>query len=1040
MVSHRSTNPSPAPTTSLCTIVSFAAATTCIQSDSTKLLFPASLNRHPTTVLIDSGADLNFISSALVKSLNLSTIPLVHPQRINLAASGSSLDITTQTVSTFLKLGPHPEEISFLVVPDLSFPIILGMAWLRENNPTIDWARRTVSLPSHTPSTPTDSEILALASTSPALQVYPFMETVNPSTVDEPPKFLAEYADVFSKTLADQLPPHRSCDFPINLEPNSSPPYSKVYSLTVEEKHAMKSWIDENRAKGFIRPSKSPYGAPCFFVKKKDGSLRLCVDYRRLNAITIKDRNPLPLISELIRNLGSSRVFTVLDLRGAYNLIRIKQGDEFKTAFVTPYGQFESLVMGFGPTNCPAHFQNLMNQIMKPMLGISVDVYLDDIVVHSKTIPEHWTHVRAVLDLLREHHLFCKLEKCHFGVASISFLGYIISGAGISMDPKKVSAIQDWPTPTNLKTIQEFLGFCNFYRRFIPNFSPISKPLTLLLQKDSDFLWTQSQTSAFEQLKAAFSSASMLKHPDDSKPFFVETDASDFGLGGVLSQTNAKNVLQPIAFYSRQLNAAERNYTIYDKELLAVYTCFSEWRQYLQGGLHPVTVYSDHKNLEFFMVSQKLTRRQARWSLFLNEFSFYIIHRPGKLNAQADLLSRRPDYDHSPAGENISLVLQESHLATLSLQQLHFRFGHPGFAILQKTISAVTGASIDQSSSTSPHCSPCSTGKATRPNIRPSSQSTHSHDLLEVISSDTQGPFPVIANDGSCNNIKFIDSKSKYCKMETIQDRSAASCLGPFKRFQARLERRTGRLIKNLRTDGGPEYMGVFLDHLESTGIVKQKCTPYNHNHPGQAERLHQSIMVKARAMHIASNLPPQFYADAQLTASYLHNRLLHGTASTTPYEQVYGHKPDVSHLRPFGCVGYAFIPIESRSSKLDDSAVACRLIGYADDDDTEEIKGYKVIKESDPTFVFYSSDVRFDESLPMLSLVGFEPFSRSTASLFDVLPYSDPFPTAPGHDDHSSSSRRITRSYAQAVTMQDPPLAPLSASLHYSASRVYKQ
>jgi hypothetical protein len=206
--------------------------------------------------------------------------------------------------------------------------------------------------------------------------------------------------------------------------------------------------------------------------------------------------------------------------------------------------------------------------------------------------------------------------------------------------------------------------------------------------------------------------------------------------------------------------------------------------------------------------------------------------------------------------------------------------------------------------------------------------------------------------------------------------------------------------------------MGAFLDYLESTGIVKQKCSPHTHRHPGQAERLHQSIMSKARAMLIASNLPPQFYADAQLTASYLHNRLLHGNASATPYEQIYGHKPDVSHLRPFGCVGYAFLPLETRSSKLDDSAIACRLIGYADDDDTEEIKGYKLIRESDPSFVFYSSDVRFDETLPMLPLANLTPFSDSSDSLFD-LSYSD---SSPFGDGPHSSINALTRSYAQVL------------------------
>jgi hypothetical protein len=563
----------------------------------------------------------------------------------------------------------------------------------------------------------------------------------------------------------------------------------------------MKDWIEDNLRKGLIRPSKSPFGAPCFFIKKKDGSLRLCVDYRRLNAITIKDRNPLPLINDLIRSLAKGRIFSVLDLRGAYNLIRIEQGHEHKTAFVTQFGQFESLVMGFGPTNCPAHFQAIMNQLFRSMIGTSVEMYLDDIVVYSQNLEEHWVHVKQVLQTLRENKLYCKKEKCHFGSNSISFLGYIISSKGVSMDPKKIASIETWPAPATLKQLQEFLGFANFYRRFIPNFSPVTKPPTSLLKKDVTFTWTTIQQAAFANLKLQFTSASMLMHPDDSKPFYVETDASDFGIGGVISQLNHEQLLQPIAFYSRQLNSAERNYTIYDKELLAVYAMFQEWRHFLQGGAHPVTVYSDHKNLEFFMTSQKLTRRQARWSLYLNEFSFFIVHRPGHLNTQADLLSRRPDYMSDAKMENIAQILSNSHLATVetSLMQHHQRFGHPGMAILKKPLPSVLGTDL-HSSSPNP-CQACSLGKSTRPSIPNSSTSEYS--LLEVISSDTQGPFPTAAIDGTSNNIKLVDAKSKYCKMETISDRTAATVASVFKRFQARMERRTGLKIKYIRTDGG---------------------------------------------------------------------------------------------------------------------------------------------------------------------------------------------------------------------------------------------
>jgi hypothetical protein len=750
----------------------------------------------------------------------------------------------------------------------------------------------------------------------------------------------------------------------------------------------MKEWISTNLSKGFIRPSKSPFAAPCFFVTKKDGTLRLCVDYRRLNALTVKDRNPLPLIMDLIRNLAKSTIFTILDLRGAYNLVRIKAGDEYKTAFITPFGQYESLVMGFGPTNCPSHFQAFMNSLFKEYLGSSVEIYLDDIVIHSKDSVSHWNLVKVVLQTLLDNQLYCKLEKCSFATSSIKFLGYNISHLGVSMDSEKVSAILNWPSPTNIKELQEFLGFANFYRRFLYQYSRLTQPFTIMLRKESTFTWTTALTTSFILLKTAFQSTGLLHHPDDSRPFYVETDASDFGLGGVLSQKDSQNQFCPVAFYSRQLLPAERNYTIYDKELLAVFACFREWRHFLQGGKFPVTVFSDHKNLEYFMTSQKLTRRQARWSLFLDEFAFFIIHRPGADNKRADFLSRRPDFQKCSPEENIRTVLKQSHISanSLSFLDLHQRFGHPSHAILKRSLSAVSGVVLP-SGKTDFTCEPCYLGKSTRNDI-PGTSSTI-HEILEVVSSDSQGPFPIVAYDGSTSNIKFVDSRSKYCKMETISDRTAASALAAFKRFQARMERRLEKKIKNLRVDMGVEYMGCFLNYLEEQGIVKQKGMAYSHVHPGQAERIHQSIMHKARAMLIASKLPALFYADAQLTACYLSNRILHGSDSKTPYEYIYGRKPNVAHLRPFGCIGYSHVPQEKRS-KLEPSAVKCRLVGYGDDDDTEEQKGYRLILHDNYLISFYSADVRWDDSDSMIPLPTLAAFDSALDPIFSDPTYDD--------------------------------------------------
>ncbi|KAH9244458.1 hypothetical protein BASA81_018151 [Batrachochytrium salamandrivorans] len=389
------------------------------------------------------------------------------------------------------------------------------------------------------------------------------------------------------------------------------------------------------------------------------------MDYRGLNQNTVKDRNPIPLISEMLRTLSTGKVFTTLDLRGAYNLLRIRKGDEPKTSFITKYGQFEFLVMPFGLANAPAQFQRMMNSLFREMNGKYVLVYLDDIVIYSSNMAEHKVHVRNVFKVLSDNRLFCRAEKCHFYQTEIKYLGYIISSSGVSMDPSKIKAVQEWPAPRKVRDLQVFLGFTNFYRALVHDYSNMTCHMTKLFKKDTLFIWGPEQQTSFENLKTAFANSTLLLHPDDSRPFILETDASDYAISGILSQYDENEVLRPIAFYARQMNSAERNYEIYDKELLAVVESFKHWRHFLQGGLHAVTVLCDHKNLEYFMSTKKLTRRQARWSLDLSEYDFTITHRSGKLNGRADPLSRRHDYKGEDDTSNFQRILDPTKVIDL---------------------------------------------------------------------------------------------------------------------------------------------------------------------------------------------------------------------------------------------------------------------------------------------------------------------------------------------------------------------------------------
>ncbi|KAJ8456455.1 hypothetical protein ONZ45_g18712 [Pleurotus djamor] len=457
------------------------------------------------------------------------------------------------------------------------------------------------------------------------------------------PEDYHEFADVFSKGKAETLPDHRSFDLKIDIEEGSGPPVGPLYSLSQVEQKALKEFIDEHLRTGFIRSSKSPHGAPVLFAKKKDGSLRLCVDYRGLNKITRKDRYPLPRTSDLLDAPSKAKVYTKIDLRNAYHLVRIAEGDEWKTTFRTRYGSFEWLVMPFGLTNAPAAFQRMVNDIFSDMLDVCVIVYLDDILIFSDDMSKHKEHVKEVLRRLRKHKLYAKGEKCEFHTDTVEYLGYLLSPDGLKMDPRKIEVIQNWPEPRKVKEVQSFLGFANFYRRFIENYSDIVVPLTRLTRKNVAWVFSEDCRRAFKALKLAFTTAPILSHWIPDCPIVVETDASDYALGAIISIYAPDGEIHPVAFHSRTFSGAELNYDVHDKELLAIFEAFTVWRHYLEGAPTTIDVVTDHKNLEYFSTSKVLTRRQVRWSEYLSQFNLCIRYRPGKLGEKPDALTRRHD-------------------------------------------------------------------------------------------------------------------------------------------------------------------------------------------------------------------------------------------------------------------------------------------------------------------------------------------------------------------------------------------------------------
>jgi hypothetical protein len=405
----------------------------------------------------------------------------------------------------------------------------------------------------------------------------------------------------------------------------------------------VRKWLDDNLSKGFIRESRARCAAPLLLAAKPGGGVRICQDYRGLNSVTIKNRYPLPLIRETLDAICRAKVYTKLDIIAAFNKLRIAEGHEWKTAFITRFGLFESMVMPFGLCNAPASFQHFINHTLFDLLDKICTAYLDDVLVYSESRKDHRDHVREVVRRLGDAGLQIDINKCEFETTRTKYLGLIITPGGMEMDPAKVMTIRDWKQPTNLRDLQRFLGFANFYRRFIRGFSPICRPLNDLLKKGTTWEWLDTHNAAFEALKTAFITAPVLAMFDYDRKTVLETDASDWASGGVLSQIDDEGVLRPVAYFSAKHSAAECNYEIYDKELLAIVKCLEEWRPELQGTQEPFDVLTDHKNLEYFTTTKALNQRQVRWSEFLTGFNFKITYRPGSKAIRPDALSRKPE-------------------------------------------------------------------------------------------------------------------------------------------------------------------------------------------------------------------------------------------------------------------------------------------------------------------------------------------------------------------------------------------------------------
>ena len=630
------------------------------------LLLEARVQGRKCRALIDSGASRQFVSKAFATKLNGPRVLKQTPDTVKLADGHIINSEHVQRLD--FSLSTYSDVDTFHEVDLEGFDLILGRPWLSRINPDINWKTGTLRV-KHQGVTTTlskmdDDATRRIASTlivsvtqlrklrkTKAPMFLVAMEKIKDSLESRKigdtnfqldlKKLLTEFNDVLPEgEVKLPLPRDRAVVHEIPTEPGKTPPHKPVYRLSEKELLELKTQLEDLINKGFITPSTSPYAAPVLFVPKKDGTSRMVIDYRLLNAITIKNRYPLPRIDDLMDRLQGAKIFSKIDLASGYHQIKVAECDQHKTAFRTRFGHYEFKVLPFGLTSAPATFMRLMNDTLMPYLDQFVIVYLDDICVFSKTPEEHLEHVRKVLDLLRQEKLVGKLSKCEFGISSMDFLGHVVSDQGVATDPEKIKSVQEWPTPQNATDVMRFLGLANFYRRFVKDFSKIAAPLTTLTG-NVPFIWSPAAETAFKSLKTALTTAPVLCLPDCSKPFILECDASKFAIGQVLCQGEGRD-RRVVAFESRKMIPAEVNYPVHDQELLSVVHGLRKWRHYLHGG--KVRVITDNWATKFLLTKPELNKRQAGWLDFIQEFNLEIIYRPGKENIVADALSRRPDY------------------------------------------------------------------------------------------------------------------------------------------------------------------------------------------------------------------------------------------------------------------------------------------------------------------------------------------------------------------------------------------------------------
>ena len=646
---------------------------------------------------IDNGCQITCIYPRVVTKNCLQWIPLPQPIPMSNANGSRNCQWEAMHVIRFqLKIRKHSEVMEALILDIGKNNMLLGQDWLAMHNPSVNWCSRWVVFDR------CPNKCWVRLKKVPVLQVKAPELDENGLLKGKQPGYIAPFVHMFEKKNFNKLPGWREWDHEIKLTDDAPKdlPAQNYWMMPIEAK-VLDEFLDAELAVEKIHPSNSPYAAPCFFIVKKDTGWQLVQDYQKVNKFTVKDKTPLPRIDNLLDMLLKGKIYTMVDIICGYNNIRIKEGNEWKAAFLMPQGLFEPTIMYFGLCNSPSTFMRMMVTIFWKMIhDWKCVIYMDDIIFCGKDKDKLCQNTIEGLRILKQHDLYVKESKCYWEVEEVPVLGDIVGHSCTCMEWGKVQTILDWKMLMNKNNVHVFNGFCNFYRRYIPAYLKVAKLLTRLLG-NVPFEWSLMEQQAFEGLKTLIVSEQVVAHLLPDRPYWVEVDASGQGLGGVLPQKHPDSKWCMVVFISWVMSPAELNYNIYDKELLAIMFALDEWHPYLLHTTSPFKIWTDHQNLLYFRQPQKLNGHQACWYARLQEYDYKLKHIPGALNSKADILSQLPWYKNAlPPNDNVVVLPEKWFAKQVSIETILFKddqFSGGGVThpVSCKTTQVVLWTSID---------------------------------------------------------------------------------------------------------------------------------------------------------------------------------------------------------------------------------------------------------------------------------------------------------------------------------------------------------